>query len=212
MFLLPSISNFPQFPVILDWTREGATVLDLGCCFGQNLRLLAANGATPQNMYASDISAELWELGFELFRDRHKMGASAKFIKADILDTASDLSQLNGRMDIIIACQFLHLFDWEKQIEAVKRIVRFSRPHSILVGYQRAQVQPREVERPWGRMYFHNEETFREMWCHVERETGSKWDVEVSLVDLREWGMEEEDLEWMPPDRKGINFAVTRVS
>ena len=212
IFILPSISAFPQFSAIINRARNGAAVLDLGCCFGQNLRLLAANGVPPQNMYASDISAELWELGFELFRDRKKMGASAKFLKADIFDQASDLRQWDGRMDIIIACQLLHLFDWEKQLVAMKRIVGFSRPGSVLIGYQRAQMRAREIVRPWGRMYFHNSETFRQIWREVESATGSRWSVEVSLVDLSEWGMEEEDFEWMPSDRKGINFHVTRLS
>lgn len=163
-------------------------------------------------MYACDISAELWDLGFELFRDRDKMGTLARFMKADIFDLTSELSQLDGRIDIIIACQFLHLFDWERQKVAIKRIVGFSRPGSVVIGYQRAQLRAREFERPWGRMYFHNAETFQEMWHQVEYETNSEWNTEVSLVDLREWGMEEEDVEWMPSDRKGINFVVTRLS
>ena len=108
MFLLPSISTFSEYPAIVDRARSGATVLDLGCCFGQDLRLLAANGVSPEYMYASHISSELWELGFDLFRDKAKM--TAQFIQTNIFDTASHLKLLNGRIDIIIACQFLHLF------------------------------------------------------------------------------------------------------
>lgn len=208
MFLLPSISAFPEYPGIIDRAQSCATVLDLGCGFGQNLRLLAANGVSPENMYASDISPELWELGFDLFRDKARM--TAKFIEADILDTASQLRQLNGRMDIIIACQFLHLFSWEQQIVAMKRIVGFSRPGSILIGYQRAQVQAQEISRKWGRMYYHTAETFREIWRQVEGQTGTKWEVSVSMVDLQTWGMEDEDIDWMPTGPKGINFVVTR--
>ena len=208
MFLLPIIPSFSQYPRILARAQAGATVLDLGCCFGQDLRLLAADGAPTQNMYASDIKEELWQLGFELFRDREKM--RAKFVQADIFDPDSDLVHLSGQMDIIIASQFLHLWDWKKQVLAFKKVVELSRPGSILVGSQRGQVRAQEVRRPWGKLFFHNLETYREIWHQVEVETGSRWEVEADFVDLRELGMEEEDLEWMPPGQKGINFVVTR--
>lgn len=171
---------------------------------------MAADGVSPRNLYASDISRELWDLGFELFKDRDKM--VAKFIQADILDTGSGLGQLTGMFDVIIANQFFHLFDWEGQVSVMKRIVELSKPGTILIGYQRAQVPPRELERQWGKMYFHDDETYRKLWQRVELETKSEWDLEVRLVDLSEWGMELEDFDWMPEGRKGINFVVTRRS
>ena len=210
MFLLPFIPKFSQYPRILARAQAGAAVLDLGCCFGQDLRLLAADGAPTHNMYACDIKEELWQLGFELFRDREKM--RARFVQADIFDPDSDLVHLSGQMDIIIASQFLHLWDWKRQVLAMKRVVELSRPGAILVGYQRGQVRAQEVMRPWGTMFFHDLDTYREIWHQVEVETSSRWDVEASFVDLRELGMEEEDLEWMPPGQKGINFVVTRLT
>lgn len=185
-------------------------MLDLGCGFGQDLRLLAADGISPLNMYASDISRELWDLGFELFNDRDKM--VAKFIQANILEIDNALGQLNGMVDIVIANQFIHLFDWEGQLLVLKRIVQLSKPGSTLIGYQRAQVPPMEFERQWGKMYFHDNETFRNLWQRVELETRSKWDLNIKVVDLSEWGMEEEDVDWMPEGRKGINFVVRRLS
>lgn len=161
-------------------------------------------------MYASDISGELWQLGFELFNDREKM--VAEFIQADIFDTHSSLEKLSGRIDIIIVNQFLHLFDWEGQIAAMKTIVKLSKPGSIVVGYQRAQVPSQEVRRPWGTMYLHDPKTFRKIWETVEVETRSKWDIEADLVDLREWGMEPEDFSWMPDGKRGINFVGTRLA
>ena len=208
IFLLPGITAFPEYPQILQRAQAGATVLDLGCCFGQNLRFLAASDVPTTQMYAVDINAELWKLGFELFRDKEKMKAT--FLQADIFGQSSDLQQLDHRMDIIFACQFLHLFDWNQQVIAIKRIVGFSRPGSVLLGFQRAQVEAREIERQWGTMYFHNEETFKKIWQQVGSETGTEWEVSASMVDLQEWGMEDEDLDWEPSDPKGINFVVTR--
>lgn len=169
---------------------------------------MATDGAPPKNMYASDISGELWQLGFDLFNDREKMVAN--FVEADIFDTDSGLEKLSGRIDIIIANQFLHLFDWEGQIAAMKAIVKLSKPGSIVIGYQRAQVPAQEIRRPWGTMYLHDLDTFQKIWQRVELETGSKWDVETDLVDLREWGMEPEDFSWMPDGKRGIDFVGTR--
>ncbi len=159
-------------------------------------------------MYASDISSELWYLGFDLFNDREKM--VAKFIQADIFDIDSSLRHLHGHIDIIIVNQFLHLFNWEGQVAAMKIIVKLSKPGSILVGYQRAQEPSKEIQRPWGAMYLHDHNTFREIWERVELETGSKWDLEAEVVELSEWGMEPEDFSWMPDGKKGINFIITR--
>ena len=161
-------------------------------------------------MYASDISRELWDLGFELFNDRDKM--TATFVEANVLDGVSGLKKVKASFDVIIANQFIHMFDWEGQVSVVKKVVELSKPGTMLIGYQRAQVPPVEMERRWGNMYFHNHETFRSLWQRVESETKSAWDLEVRLVDLSEWGMEEEDLAWMPEGRKGINFVVTRRS
>ena len=78
MFLLPSITCFPAYSQFVARTKAGATVLDLGCCFGQDLRRLVADGGSMDNMYASDLNRELWDIGFDLFRDRDRM--KARFI------------------------------------------------------------------------------------------------------------------------------------
>ena len=198
------------WPDILKRTRAGAIVLDLGCCFGQGLRLLAANGVETNNMYAIDISHEFWDLGFDLLRNRSKM--EAKFIHRDILDQPLRLQQLDGKMDIILACQFLHLLNQEQQILVTKSIVQFSRPGSVVIGYQRAHPETCNIARPFGVMFLHNLDTFRDMWRQVEGETGTKWRVEVEMVDLAEWRLEKEDCERMPLSWAGINFVVKRES
>ena len=169
---------------------------------------MAADGASLRSLYASDISKELWDLGFELFNDRDAMAAN--FIQADVLDTNSSLLQLRGMVDIIIANQFIHLFDWEGQVSVLKTVVQLSKPGTILIGCQRAQVPPRELQRPWGIMYLHDDASYRKLWKRVELETNSEWDLSVEIVDLNEWGMEEEDYDWMPEGRKGMNFVVRR--
>ena len=159
-------------------------------------------------MYASDLHPELWDIGYDLFRDRDTM--RARFMAADIFDPNSPLRELNGKIDIIFACQFLHLFSRKKQFDALKEIVEMSRPGTCLVGYQIGREHPAEFQRPWGVMFYHNVDSFRELWRQVERETGTRWQVDALMVSPSQWGMEKEDFEWMSGDTRGLNFVATR--
>ena len=208
MFLLPSIFAFPNYPAILSRVQNAATVLDLGCSLGQDLRRLTADGAPSENMYASDLHSELWDIGFDLFRDRETM--KARFIQADIFDPDTPLRELNGKIDIILTCQFLHLFSWKQQIEAVKKMIDMSRPGTCLLGYQIGRLQPVEVQTPWGLMFYHNVDSFKELWRQIARATGTKWVLDATMVDLSQWGMQKQDYEWMSADSRGLNFVVTR--
>ncbi|OQE36816.1 hypothetical protein PENCOP_c011G02681 [Penicillium coprophilum] len=215
MFLLPGIAAFPQFATILETAqRPQAAILDLGCGLGQDLRLLAAHGVPTERMWALDIEAHLWGLGYHLFRDEGRMKAT--FINADFqkAEVAEDdcFSALRGKVDLVLASQFLHLFDWEGQIGASKKIVGLSKPGTIIAGFQQGRKQARAYMRPWGMMFYHNRESFLQMWDLVQQQTETQWTIDVSEVRLQDWGMQDEDLEWMPEDRMGINFVITRDS
>ncbi|KGO37241.1 hypothetical protein PEX1_011920 [Penicillium expansum] len=215
MFLLPGISAFPQFPDILKTGRRAeAIILDLGCGLGQDLRLLAAHGVPTERMWALDIQAHLWGLGYQLFRDEGRMKAA--FIHADFqqASVAEDprFAALRGQVDLVLASQFLHLFDWEGQIAASKKIVSLSKPGTVIVGFQQGRKRARAYIRPWGMMFYHNRDSLLQMWDMVQEQTQTRWTIVVSVVALQEWGMQDEDLEWMPEDRMGINFVITRES
>lgn len=183
----------------------------MACCFGQDLRLFASEGVSTENMHASDIVGELWQIGYDLFSDKERM--KAQFIEADVFDDNSQLQQFNGKMDIIIANQFIHLFDWDRQVIAMKKIVGFtSGPNAIVVGYQRAREVSQKKAMTWGDMFIHDAQTWQDIWRLVGEETGTKWNVDAILVDLEEWGMEKEDTVWMDQYPMGINFVATRLS
>ncbi|KXG52194.1 uncharacterized protein PGRI_084780 [Penicillium griseofulvum] len=214
MFLLPGIAAFPQFPTILETAKQPqAIILDLGCGLGQDLRLLAAHGVSTEHMWALDIEAHLWGLGYHLFRDEGRMQAT--FIHADFQEISiqedSRFTALRG-VDLVLASQFLHLFDWEGQIAASTKIVGLSKPGTIVAGFQQGRERARAYIRPWGMMFYHNRESFLHMWDIVQQGTGTRWTIDVSVVALQDWGMQNEDLEWMPEDRMGINFVIKRES
>ena len=147
-FLGPSISRLSCYRQLLSRAHNGETVLEVGACFGKDLRLFASNGIAPSQLFATDVNRELWDLGFELFRDKHKL--KDQFVPGDFLDPliVVDLQRLQGHaggIDMFILCQFLHPFSWDRQVQAGLNIVRLSKPGSIVVGYQRGldhQVEP----------------------------------------------------------------------
>jgi len=181
LFLLPSISRLqPAYSNVLKRASSASfspanpfTVLDLGCCFGQDLRRLAADGLAPSappsstslsssssvRFVAIDLHRELWDLGFELFRDRELMQPprqpNVSFVQADWLEPSKEATReievaVGGGADLVIACQFLHLFSWAQQVRAATRIVSCTRAGAVVMGYQVGGVRGEEKPNQWG--------------------------------------------------------------
>jgi SAM-dependent methyltransferase len=104
-FLDPMIARSPAYQTIISRLQEGASLLDVGCFVGQDLRRLVFDGAPPENLYSVDIVSH-WEVGYDLFRDTDKF--SAKFMETDIMNPNDDLKVLTGKIDIISVTHVLH--------------------------------------------------------------------------------------------------------
>ena len=219
-FLQTRTSALQCYRDIVTRLKAGASLIDVGCCFGQDLRYLAADGAPTERMYASDIISEFWDIGFDLYRDASHM--KARFISADILDWPPSLDELRGTMDIILANQFFHLLDWEGQVKAGKNMVTLSRAGTWLLGYQIGSSIGRAIPNrtnTGGKIgetgnktkFYHTPETWQEMWRQIERETETEWEVMSSIHTLKEWGWEDEDAAWMGPAARGLEFVARRV-
>ncbi|KAJ9638842.1 hypothetical protein H2201_004632 [Coniosporium apollinis] len=182
-FLDLSISSAPQYPEILQRVKDGQKLLDIGCCFGQDVRKLVFDGAPAENIYASDLQHEFWDLGYELFLDKDKLGT--QFIEADVFDEESGLKRLDGQIDIAHAASFFHLFNWPQQKEAAIRIVRLLKAQkgSLILGRQVGNVAPGEFPHRVGTMYRHNEASFQQLWNQVGNATESSWKVEVEMTE-----------------------------
>ena len=178
---------------------------------GQDLRRLAVDGAPTENIYAPDIIQDFWDIGYDLFQDRSAM--KAHFVKADILDSDSALKALHGKLDVIYIASVLHLFGWQKQLEATRELVRLSKVGTAVLGCQLGRNEPEEKASKWdgNTAFFHNVESFDKMWRIIGEDTGTSWKVTASLGSLEIVGLEKEDLAWMRPDMRLLQFLVIRM-
>jgi hypothetical protein len=128
---------------------------------------------------------------------------------ADASTTEGGLKELDGRIDIVYAGSFLHLFDYAGQFKVCERIVRLLKPvkGSVVAGRQVGYVVAGErVHRMNHRekTFRHNAESFEKMWEEVGAKTGTKWKVKAELLEVKE---RRENEEW-DPDVRQLKFTV----
>ena len=168
-------------------------------------------------MLGSDVSGELWELGYELFRDRERM--RARFVRGDVFSVETREALVGGLrgnggegVDVVLAYQFFHLFSLERQVELAEVIAGMVKPGGMVVGMQMGRVEAGGEMGGFGEMFYHDVASWRRMWEDVGRETGTKWKVgHVRMRELREWGVLEEDYAWMDGRNRALDFVVERV-
>jgi len=212
-FLDLSIRKSPEYPEVLQRVKNGQKFLDLGCCFGQDIRKLVSDGAPSENTYGADLQMEFMNLGYDLFLDKDTL--KTKFIASDIFDPGSDFGQLNSSIDIVNAASFFHLFDWEQQVWCAKRVTEILKdvPGVLVIGRQMGSENagPYTSATDKKTRYWHNEESFKRMWKQVGDETGSEWEVDVRGKDMSVDPNPLLQMEKTPIGTKSIAFTVRRV-
>ncbi|KAL8718987.1 MAG: hypothetical protein Q9225_003945 [Loekoesia sp. 1 TL-2023] len=182
-----SLSSHPSYSRVLAFlqnTENPSNLLDLGCCFGQDIRKVVHDGAPSENLFACDLNSHFLDLGYELFMDRDTL--KARMIAADIFQDSGTLGELEGTLDFVHVSLFLHLFDWDRQVEACKRIVSLLKPvsGSTVLGRQTANRVAQEGYLPTvGDVWRHNDESFKKLWQQVGQESGTRWSVWTELKE-----------------------------
>ncbi|KAF8558297.1 hypothetical protein OG21DRAFT_1595447 [Imleria badia] len=185
------ISKMPAYKDVLKLgkEREGALLLDIGCCFGNDARKAALDGFPAKQIVASDLRRELWDLGHVLFRSSPE-SFPATFVAGDILDPAflspftsgmepltevnlsniSTLNDLRGKVSAIWATAFFHLFSEKKQCQLAHALGSLLSPESgsIIFGSHVALpnkcVLTEKISDKDVRMFCHDPDSWKEMW------------------------------------------------
>ncbi|KAI8943185.1 hypothetical protein NX059_001214 [Plenodomus lindquistii] len=210
-FLDFRIRESTEYPEVLERVKNGDKLLDLGCCMGQDIRKLVHDGAPSENTYASDIKATFWDLGHGMFLDQSTL--KTPFIEADIFDAESELKQLNGKIDIINANSFFHLFDWDDQVKAAKKAIKLLKPvpGSVIIGRQGGNLEAGDMAQVQKdkSVFWHNPESWKKMWEQVSDETGTKWAVEATFSGEEETHLRKNGL--VPAGTRFMTFVVRRL-
>jgi hypothetical protein len=86
-FLEFSIQRSSIYQEILDKCKnEGATVIDFGCCLGQDVRQLIYDGVPIEQIRGYELDPFFIEQGYQLFQDGEIMKEKKIFSSNDIFD------------------------------------------------------------------------------------------------------------------------------
>jgi len=176
----------------------------------QDLRRLAVDNAPTKNMYATNIVSDFWDIGSDLFRDRSTL--KTYFVRADILDADSALNLVDDVTDVVYAGSVLHLFGWQKHVQACKCIVRTSCIDTMTVECQMGRAVREAVEAKWrdgSNVYYHNVDNVERLWRQIGEKIDSSWRVKAKLSNLKTLGLEKEDIAYMRPGNMLLQFVVT---
>jgi SAM-dependent methyltransferase len=201
----------PVYQEVLERVKSGEQYLDVGCCMGQDIRKLAYDGAPQDNMYGSDLKGDFWNIGYDMFVDKSTL--KTKFIEADIFDEVSTLTELDGKLNIVHAASFFHLWDWDEQFKAAKRVVKLLKAEPGVMIFGRQGGVPKGGHLPHAvkeqKAYWHDPGTWEDLWKKVGDETGTEWKVDARLG--------EEDLtkrmnaKIVPAGTRFMTFTIRRV-
>jgi hypothetical protein len=150
-------------------------------------------------------------LGYDLFLDKETL--KTKFITGDVFDPDASIKQLDGKIDIIHAAAFFHLFNWDGQVKIAKRFVSLLNPKAgvLVIGRQMANVEAGEYSFSNKMVYRHNDESFKRMWKLVGDETGTNWQVDARISDSDFLKKHGSPSGWVPLGSCVLSFTVRRL-
>lgn len=192
--------------------QAGETFLDVGCCFGHDIRKLIFDGAPAENLVGAELRQGYIDLGYDLFRDRARL--KAKILQANVLDdiTSGPWPDLVGKFDIVNFSMVLHVFPWDGQVAMLERGIQALKPAKLgttMTGIACGNEDGLELD--WdGKIPVHNPETFRKLVGEVEAKTGTRWEVKVELDNC--WIVLDPRYEWMERGMRRLVFEMTRIA
>ncbi|KAK4493743.1 hypothetical protein PRZ48_014928 [Zasmidium cellare] len=197
-WLNPFIVLHFAYSKALEKVKNGGSILDCACMIAQDLRQLAFDGAPTDKMYGFDFEPEFFNIGYDFFQDRATFRGSFLEVDATKDFSETELRDLSGKVDVIWCAKFIHLYDWDDQIEMASKLVRLLKPQpgSLFLGSQNGFPGGRSMSLKGSGMkvsksnmgFLNDVDHLKEIWEEVGKRTGLDFDVEVTLLDLRTIG------------------------
>ncbi|KAI5919322.1 hypothetical protein F4810DRAFT_505617 [Camillea tinctor] len=207
-FLDFSIHLSPDYPEVVRRVQGGATFLDLGCCFGQDIRKLAYDAGTSENLIGCDLEESFLQLGYELFVDSATLKST--FVPGNVF--AEDfLEQYHGKIDIIYLASFLHLFTEGQQKTVIGQIKKLLRPQSGSMVFGRhlgaEKGGPFKMESIGWDLYRHDQQTISDLF----QVSGDEWKVTSSLSRYGSANWNDDRRGWQGGETKQMMFTAVRL-
>ncbi|KAI0771025.1 hypothetical protein BD413DRAFT_476724 [Trametes elegans] len=240
-FLYLKLGRLPAYQQLLTLGRErkDAIFLDIGCCFGNDIRKAVADGFPVEDCVGSDLHPEFWELGHTLFKSTSET-FPVPFIAGDAFDpahlapapplyapatpprprpdlrTLTSLSPLRGHAAAIHASAFFHLFGEDEQQRLARALAGLlsPAPGSVILGAHGGRAEKgfrTEARRP-------SSHRNAPMFCHSPESWRELWDGQVferGTVKVEAYLHEtpRRDLDGIAPDAKFylLVWSVTRL-
>ncbi|THV02809.1 hypothetical protein K435DRAFT_852453 [Dendrothele bispora CBS 962.96] len=203
VFLKSKYPRLPAYKHVLELgkSREDTLFLDIGCCFGHDTRKAVWDGYPIQNIIASDLYPEFWDLGHELFKSTPET-FPVPFIPGDIFDdhfipdrmpvmktstterpslqslaSSKSLAPLQGHISAIHASALFHLFREEPQRRIAKKLASLLSPvpGSVIFGLHRGLPEAREIQnvgKAKDTIFGHSPASWKKLWAGGETEEG----------------------------------------
>ncbi|ODQ50842.1 RNI-like protein [Saitoella complicata NRRL Y-17804] len=130
-------------------------LLDVGCCFGTDVRQLVLDGFPAHEITALDMSQDFIDLGYKLFHHGPE-SLPVRFIAADMLadDFWESHGDLKGAFDVVYTGSFYHLFDEAECVQVTKVLAALTKPGGAVFGRQRGHKDTDEAAA--GHMQYNN--------------------------------------------------------
>jgi len=238
-FIRPKIASLPAYHHALRLlnTRTDPILLDIGCCcmyfvffcaiyswfaVGNDIRKAALDGWPANNIVASDLRSEFWDIGHQLFKS-NPQSFPATFIQGDVFDdaflstdaphssvpvnTITTLTPLVHRVSAIHTSSLFHLFSEDQQLLLARRLSTLLIPEagSIIFGQHGSRpVKGFRYEAP----HRDSSEKFKHayMFCHSPESWKKLWTEDIFGPDQRI--RVKVDAELMEVERKDLKYAA----
>ncbi|KAF8600504.1 hypothetical protein BDV93DRAFT_533865 [Ceratobasidium sp. AG-I] len=198
MFTKFKVSSYPVYAHVVEYgrTHPGAIFLEMACFFGIDARKAALDGYPTENIVATDLHEEFWDLGFKLFKDSPSTFPvpflGGDILSSDLLDlnaskssarpnlsSLTSLTDLLGHVSFIHASAFFHLFSEENQQKIAQRCraLLSNQPGSTVFGFHFAAVEPGIYSNMGGTnytMFCHSPQSWEKLWKELYGETPIK--------------------------------------